>query len=60
MRADALTLLFDHLYFVRDRILEAARREPSAVIDPAPPTIRDLRTIATRTRSSSSAMPQSC
>ena len=44
MRADDLTLLFDHLYFVRDRITEAARRAPSALVDPAAPTIRDLRT----------------
>jgi uncharacterized damage-inducible protein DinB len=44
MRADDVTLLFDHLYFVRDRILDAAGRAPSALADPAPPTIRDLRT----------------
>jgi uncharacterized damage-inducible protein DinB len=44
MRADDLTLLFDHLYFVRDRILDAARQAPSALVDPAAPTIRDLRT----------------
>jgi uncharacterized damage-inducible protein DinB len=44
VRADDVTLLFDHLYFVRDRILHAARRAPSALVDPAAPTIRDLRT----------------
>jgi len=44
VRADDVTLLFDHLYFVRDRVLEAAARAPSALVDPAAPTIRDLRT----------------
>lgn len=44
MRADDVELLFDHLYFVRDRILEAALRAPSTLVDEAPPTIRDLRT----------------
>lgn len=44
MRADDLTLLFDHLYFVRDRIMDAARQAPTALVDPAAPTIRDLRT----------------
>ena len=44
MRADDLLILFDHLYFVRDTILATARHAPSALIDPAPATIRDLRT----------------
>jgi uncharacterized damage-inducible protein DinB len=44
MRADDMSVLFEHLYFVRDRIMEAARNAPSALVDPAPPTIRDLRT----------------
>jgi uncharacterized damage-inducible protein DinB len=44
MRAHDLRLLFDHLYFVRDRILETARAAPAVLVDPAPPTIRDLRT----------------
>lgn len=44
MRAADLTLLFDHLYFVRDRILDAARKAPSALVDATAPTIRDLRT----------------
>jgi uncharacterized damage-inducible protein DinB len=39
-----MTLLFEHVYFVRDRILTAARNAPAALVDPAPPTIRDLRT----------------
>jgi uncharacterized damage-inducible protein DinB len=44
MRADEVTLLLDHLYIVRDRILAAAERTSSTLVDPAAPTIRDLRT----------------
>jgi uncharacterized damage-inducible protein DinB len=44
MRADDVGLLLDHMYFVRDRILEASRSAPSALVDSAPVTIRDLRT----------------
>ncbi|HYH91512.1 MAG TPA: DinB family protein [Candidatus Saccharimonadales bacterium] len=44
MQSADIALLFDHLYFVRDRILGAARAAPDALVDPAPPTIRDLRT----------------
>jgi uncharacterized damage-inducible protein DinB len=44
MRAGEVALLFDHLYFVRDRILQAAHDAPLALIDPNAPTIRDLRT----------------
>ena len=44
MRADEVGLLLDHMYFVRDRILEAARDAPSALVESAPVTIRDLRT----------------
>ena len=44
MRVDESSLLLDHLYFVRDRILDAASRAPAALVDPSAPTIRDLRT----------------
>lgn len=40
--SDAVTL-FDHLYWVRDRILDAADRVPDALVDDDPPTTRDLR-----------------
>jgi uncharacterized damage-inducible protein DinB len=43
MQSTDIALLFDHLYFVRDRILAAARDAPDALVDPAAPTIRDLR-----------------
>jgi uncharacterized damage-inducible protein DinB len=36
-------LLFDHLYWVRDRVLQAAEETPAALLDESPPTIRDLR-----------------
>jgi uncharacterized damage-inducible protein DinB len=43
MRPADLAALFDHLYFVRDRILAAADDPSAPFIDAAPPTIRDLR-----------------
>ena len=43
MQSTDIALLFEHLYFVRDRILAAAREAPDALVDPAAPTIRDLR-----------------
>lgn len=43
MRGSEVTLLFDHLYWVRDRILTAALAVPGSFTDPAPPTTRDLR-----------------
>jgi hypothetical protein len=38
-----IAALFDHLYFVRDRILTAADDPGVALVDPSPPTQRDLR-----------------
>jgi uncharacterized damage-inducible protein DinB len=38
-----IAALFDHLYFVRDRILAAADAPGVTFIDPSPPTERDLR-----------------
>ncbi len=43
MRISEATILFDHLYWVRDRILEAAKGAGDAFIDPKPVTTRDLR-----------------
>jgi uncharacterized damage-inducible protein DinB len=43
MRIDDIIVLFDHLYWMRDRILEAAQRVPEAFVDASPVTIRDLR-----------------
>ena len=38
-----IAALFDHLYFVRDRILAAADTPGVLLVDPDPPTVRDLR-----------------
>lgn len=38
-----LAALFDHLYWVRDRILAAADDPAAPFVDPSPPTLRDLR-----------------
>lgn len=43
MQNSEITLLFTHLYWMRDRILEAANDVPEALVDAAPTTIRDLR-----------------
>jgi uncharacterized damage-inducible protein DinB len=43
MRVSEITLLFDHLFWVRNRILAAAAQVPDAFTNPAPVTIRDLR-----------------
>ena len=43
MRIAEATMLFDHLYWVRDRILEAAAGAEDAFIDEDPVTTRDLR-----------------
>jgi uncharacterized damage-inducible protein DinB len=43
MRIAEATMLFDHLYWVRDRILEAAAHAEDAFIDEDPVTTRDLR-----------------
>ena len=38
-----IATLFDHLYFVRDRVLAAALDPAVPLVDPAAPTLRDLR-----------------
>lgn len=38
-----MTLLFDHVYWMRDKVLDAAENVPEALIEQAPATIRDLR-----------------
>src|SRR5947207_14305122 len=38
-----LAALFSHLYFVRDRVLAAADAPGVVLVDPSPPTERDLR-----------------
>jgi uncharacterized damage-inducible protein DinB len=45
MRPPDIAALFDHLYWVRDRTLAAADDPAAPFVDPAPPTLRDLRTI---------------
>jgi uncharacterized damage-inducible protein DinB len=42
MNADDVSLLFDHLYLARDRILAAASAAPAALHDPGHPTERGL------------------
>lgn len=43
MRADEMLTLFDHLFFARDRILDAVRSSSSGLEDVSPPTtIRSL------------------
>ena len=36
-------VIVDHLYWMRDRILESAEAPGVRLVDPAPPTTRDLR-----------------
>jgi hypothetical protein len=38
-----IATLFDHLYFVRDLVLDAGNDDSVPFVDPAPPTTRDLR-----------------
>ena len=42
MRSDDVRLLFDHLYFVRDRVLDATRAAPEAFAATDGPTLRAL------------------
>lgn len=44
MQQSDVVILFGHLYWIRDRILEAADDLSVPLTDPHPPTIRDLRT----------------
>jgi uncharacterized damage-inducible protein DinB len=44
MQQSDVVTLFGHLYWIRDRILDAADDESVPLSDSAPPTIRDLRT----------------
>jgi len=44
MRTTDIAALVDHLYWARDRILAAADDPAVPFIDPAAPTLRDLRT----------------
>ncbi len=44
MHPTDIAALFDHLYWVRDRILAAADDPSAPFADPSPPTLRDLRT----------------
>ena len=39
-----ITLLFNHVYWMRDQVLKAAGNVPEVLIEQAPATIRDLRT----------------
>ena len=39
-----ITLLFNHVYWMRDKVLEAAAHVPEVLIEQMPATIRDLRT----------------
>jgi uncharacterized damage-inducible protein DinB len=43
MRPTDIAALFDHVYFVRDRILAVADTPGIPFVDPSPPTERDLR-----------------
>ncbi|HEU4673509.1 MAG TPA: DinB family protein [Candidatus Limnocylindrales bacterium] len=44
MQQSDVLILFGHLYWIRDRILDAADEEGVPLTDPRPATIRDLRT----------------
>ena len=39
-----ITLLFNHVYWMRDKVLRAADSVPEVLIEQTPATIRDLRT----------------
>ncbi len=43
MRIAEVNLLFEHLYWMRDRIIGNVRREPGSFLDPTSITTRDLR-----------------
>jgi uncharacterized damage-inducible protein DinB len=43
MQIADVRVLFDHLYWMRDRIVAAAETAPAAWLDPTSVTIRDLR-----------------
>jgi uncharacterized damage-inducible protein DinB len=43
MTNSEMTLLYDHLYWMRNKILKAAAEAPEVLIERAPATIRDLR-----------------
>jgi uncharacterized damage-inducible protein DinB len=44
MQQSDVLILFGHLYWIRDRILDAADEASVPLVDPDAPTIRDLRT----------------
>src|SRR3954449_9561031 len=43
MQQSEIVLLFDHVYWMRDRMLEAADDRAVPLRDPDPPTVRDLQ-----------------
>src|SRR4051794_16498978 len=43
MQQSEIVLLFDHVYWMRDRMLEAADSPAVPLRDPDPPTVRDLQ-----------------
>lgn len=43
MQKNDIVFLFDHLYWMRDKILRAAEQAPESLVDESPVTIRDLR-----------------
>ena len=43
MTPSDINVLFGHLYWVRDRILRTADHLDIRLVDPSPPTLRDLR-----------------
>jgi hypothetical protein len=43
MRPTDIAALFDHVYWMRDRILAAADDSSVKLVDASPPTLRDLR-----------------
>lgn len=43
MQKTDIVMLFNHLYWMRDKILAAAGQVPDSFVDDSPPTIRDVR-----------------